>query len=120
MDTIYKEYGDTFGMFGISSGNFVSASNVLSHIGVGNTRRPVPRAPRQLRAAPDRRDSAASRRAYQYSPDEKRGDPGYPEDADLWSVGVKFDSPVFYVSLHRELHNDLFGGSIKWASALKN
>src|SRR2546423_3589526 len=36
MDTIYKEYGDPFQMFGISSGNFVSASNVLSHIGVGN------------------------------------------------------------------------------------
>jgi predicted porin len=35
MDSIYKEYGDTFAMFGISSGNFVSASNVLSHIGIG-------------------------------------------------------------------------------------
>jgi predicted porin len=38
MDTIYKEYGDTFSMFGISSGNFVSPSNTLSHIGVGNSR----------------------------------------------------------------------------------
>src|SRR5438874_6311757 len=34
MDTIYKEYGDPFQMFGISSGNFVSASNMLSHIGI--------------------------------------------------------------------------------------
>jgi len=37
MDTIYKEYGDTFSMFGIASGNFISASNVLSHIGIGST-----------------------------------------------------------------------------------
>ena len=37
MDTIYKEYGDTFAMFGIASGNFVSASNMLSHIGLGNS-----------------------------------------------------------------------------------
>src|SRR3954470_19685838 len=35
MDTIYKEYGDPFQMFGISSGNFVSASNILSNIGIG-------------------------------------------------------------------------------------
>lgn len=35
MDTIYKEYGDNLGMFGVKSGNFVSGSNMLSHIGLG-------------------------------------------------------------------------------------
>src|SRR5919197_2513345 len=38
MDTIYKEYGDNLSMFGVKSGNFVSASNMLSHIGIGRKR----------------------------------------------------------------------------------
>jgi len=29
MDTVYKDYGDTFSMLGVSSGNFVSPSNML-------------------------------------------------------------------------------------------
>ncbi|HSU76757.1 MAG TPA: porin, partial [Burkholderiales bacterium] len=34
MDTIYKEYGQVEEIFGLTSGNFISPSNVLSHIGV--------------------------------------------------------------------------------------
>src|ERR1051326_2780457 len=36
MDTIYKEYGQVEEIFGLTSGNFISPSNVLSHIGIGN------------------------------------------------------------------------------------
>jgi predicted porin len=111
MDTIYKEYGDTFGMFGISSGNFISASNVLSMIGVGRNNiarfHERPNNSIQYQTA----EFGGVQAGIQYSPDEARGDPGRGPNANLWSYGVKYDSQIFYVSLHQEIHNDFFGGS---------
>src|SRR5207237_7288535 len=37
MDTIYKEYGQVEEIFDLTSGNFISPSNVLSQIGIGNS-----------------------------------------------------------------------------------
>ena len=37
MDTVYKDYGDTLSFLGISSGNFVSISNVLSKSNLSDT-----------------------------------------------------------------------------------
>ena len=111
MDTIYKEYGDPFSMFGISSGNFVSASNVLSHIGVGNNNvarfHERPSNTIQYQTA----EFAGFQAGVQYAPDETRGDPGQGLNRNLWSYGVKYDSQMFYASVHQEIHNDLFGGS---------
>src|SRR5262249_42051551 len=111
MDTIYKEYGDTFAMFGISSGNFVSASNVLSNIGIGN-------------GSPSRfherwnntiqyqtAEFSGFQAGLQYMPDEQRGDPGKATNRNGYSYGVKWDSQMFYASVHQELHNDAFGAS---------
>ena len=120
MDTIYKEYGDTFGMFGISSGNFISASNVLSHIGIGNNNQARFHERRANSIQYQTAEFGGFQAGLQYSPDERRGDPGQPKNASLWSYGVKFDSQMFYVSLHQEIHNDLFGGSINSASAVRN
>ena len=120
MDTIYKEYGDTFGMFGISSGNFISASNVLSHIGVGNNNAARFHERRANSVQYQTAEFAGFQAGLQYSPDEKRGDPGYGKNANLWSMGVKYDSQMFYASVHHEIHNDQFGGSINSASGLRN
>ena len=108
MDTVYKEYGDTFAMFGISSGNFVSASNVLSHIGVGRDG--------SARFHERRRNSiyyesptyANFTAGFMYGPDEAKTN---GLNANLYSYGVKWDTERFYVSLHQEQHNDFFGGS---------
>ena len=111
MDTVYKDYGDTFSMLGVSSGNFVSASNVLSHIGVGNVRaaRFHERRPNALTyETPQFRGITAG---VMYGPDEARGNSGSTTDANLYSYGVKYDSEMFYVSLAQERHNDFFGGS---------
>jgi predicted porin len=117
MDTIYKEYGDTLQMFGIASGNFVSASNVLSHIGVGNNnaaRFHERRANSIQYETPTFRGLTAG---FQYSPDEARDTTGTGvgaaqyRDASLYSYGVKWDSEKVYLSLHQERHNDFFGGS---------
>ena len=124
MDTIYKEYGDTLQMFGISSGNFVSASNVLSQIGIGNSSS----ASFHLRKANsiqfESPTFAGATFGYQYSPDEKRdttnlsgtcatgaGAGNCGRDGSLHSYGVKWDSEKLYLSVHQEVHDDFFGGS---------
>jgi predicted porin len=111
MDTIYKEYGDTFGMFGISSGNFVSASNVLSHIGIGNNGAARFHERRTNSIQYQTGEFGGFQAGVQYGPDEAKGDPGRTIDANLWSYGVKWESERFYVSLHQERHNDFFGAS---------
>ena len=119
MDTIYKEYGDQFSMFGLNSGNFTSASNTLSHIGIGNNRnaRFHERAQNSVQyLSPEFSDFQVG---IQYSPDEQKGNPGRNIDAHLVSYGVKYDSNRFYVSVQQEKHYDFFGGSSN-ATAVAN
>jgi predicted porin len=133
MDTIYKEYGDTFQMFGISSGNFVSASNMLSQIGVGrsSTARFHERKANSIQY--ETPQFAGFTAGYQYSPDEARdtqqlsatcgtgpGAGNCGRDASLHSYGVKWDSRLFYASVHQEIHNDFFGGSNNVSSTISN
>ena len=115
MDTIYKEFGDQFSMFGISSGNFISHSNQLSANGVGNSRlaRFHERAPNSIQyLTPEFGDFQFG---IQYSPDEAKGNPtpvtGTNLDRQWWSYGVKYDANRFYVSVQQEYRKDMFGGS---------
>jgi len=108
MDTVYKEYGDTFSMFGISSGNFVSASNVLSHIGVGNNRSARFHERRTNSVYYESPTYANFTAGFMYGPDEAKTN---SINANLYSYGVKWDTERFYASIHQELHNDFFGGS---------
>lgn len=120
MDTIYKEYGDQFSMFGLNSGNYTSASNALSHIGTGNSRtaRFHERAPNSVQyETPELGDFTIG---IQYSPDEAKGNPGRTIDAALWSYGVKYETDRLYASVHQERHDDFFGGSNTVAAALSN
>jgi hypothetical protein len=127
MDTIYKDYGDTLQMFGVSSGNFTSASNVLSQIGIGSNAA----ASFHLRQANsvqiESGEYAGFKAGAQYSPDEARGTASTSNpkttNTNLQSYGVKWNSGPAYVSLQREVHNDFFGGSINLptsAAALQN
>jgi predicted porin len=133
MDTIYKDYGDPFQMFGISSGNFVSASNMLSQIGVGSS---------SSARFHERKNNSLQYETptfngltfgYQYSPDESRdtlqtaaacatgpGAGNCGRDASLHSYGVKWDSEKLYLSVHQEIHRDFFGGSNNVVAALSN
>jgi len=117
MDTIYKEYGDTFAMFGISSGNFVWASNMLSHIGLGNNDAARFHERRVNSIQYDTPTVRGLTAGFQYSPDEARETTGTGtgsaqfRDASLYSYGVKWDSEKLYLSVHQERHNDSFGGS---------
>jgi predicted porin len=111
MDTIYKEYGDTFAMFGTSSGNFTSASNVLSHIGIGNNGAARFHERQKDSIQFETANFSGFKAGFQYSPDEKKGDANNNFNQNLFSYGVKWDSGPFYVSVQQERHNDRFGAS---------
>jgi predicted porin len=121
MDTIYKEYGQVEEIFGLTSGNFISPSNVLSHIGIGNNRaaRFHERAPNSIQyQTPEFRGFQAG---LQYSPDETKNDvPSTGLNKELWSMGVKWESGPLYLSAQYERHKDFFGGSTNILSNLSN
>jgi len=111
MDTIYKEYGQVEEIFGLTSGNFISPSNVLSQIGIGNssTARFHERAKNSIQyQTPEFQGFQAG---LQYSPDETKNDVGNTLNKELWSMGVKWESGPLYLSAQYERHKDFFGGS---------
>jgi predicted porin len=116
-DTVYKEIGDTLSFLGVSSGNFVSNSNVLSKQGFGTSSA----GSFHLRRANSVRYESPTYQGVQaliqYSPDEAKTP---SRDAYLWSLGVVYDSGPLYGALAYELHNDTFGASRNVPSALSN
>ena len=120
MDTIYKQYGAAVGsFFGISSGNFVSSSGVLSEIGFGGANGVGRgdtgfhiRAPNSIQY--ETPEFGGFQAGIQYSPDEAKGNPnrlptrGGNVNAYLLSMGVKYEAGPVYASLQHERHNDWF------------
>jgi predicted porin len=122
MDTIYKEYGQVEEIFGLTSGNFISPSNVLSQIGIGNSgaSRFHERAKNSIQyQTPEFQGFQAG---LQYSPDETKNDVVAnalnPLNKELWSMGVKWESGPLYLSAQYERHKDFFGGSNNIAASL--
>jgi predicted porin len=105
MDTVYKEYGDTFAMFGIASGNFISASNVLSQ-SISSVRAARFHERRNSSIMYETPTFAGFTGGIMYGPDEGKTN---SKNVNLWSYGLKWDSERFYVSVHQEKHEDFFG-----------
>lgn len=108
MDTPFKRYGDQISFFGISSGNFVSTSNVLRKTGFG---------PSSASSFHLRRVNAVDYStpqwhgldaAVQYSTDEADTAGRKPH---VWSGGVRYQRGPVTLALAHEKHWDLFGGS---------
>ena len=109
MTTVFKDLGDTLGILGISSGNFVALSNITSS-----------RVPFSTNGAGSFHLRRANSLMYDspkfggfeihvlYSPDENRTD---NLDADLWSAGVEYKRGPLELGLAYEVHNDFFAGS---------
>jgi len=117
MDTVYKTLGDALSFLGVSSGNFVSNSNVLSKQPFGNNSAGsfhLRRANSVWYETPELKGFQA---LVQYSPDEVKTT---SRNAYLVSTGVKYDNGPIYGALTYELHNDTFGGSRNVPTALSN
>ena len=109
MTTVFKDLGDPVGILGISSGNFVALSNVISS-----------RVPFSTNSAGSFHLRRANSLMYdspafggfqvhvQYGPDEIRTG---NLDANLWSLGVEYKRGPIEIALAHEIHNDFFAGS---------
>lgn len=120
MDTVYKKYGDTLSFLGISSGNFVSNSSLLSKVGFGTSSSASFHLRRNNSVVYESPSLSGLQFAVAYSPDEIRAS---NRRADVVSTGVKYGGVKnipFYVAVAYENHKDLFGGSRNAPSALSN
>ena len=120
MDTIYKEYGQVESIFGLTSGNFISPSNVLSQIGIGSNSnaRFHERAASTIQYQTP--EFGGFQAGLQWAPDETKNDVGNDLNRELWSMGVKWEQGPIYLSVQYEIHKDFFGGSSNVAGALSN
>jgi predicted porin len=101
-DTVYKQLGDPASFLGISAGNFVSSSGMLSkpYTDDGNQDFHLRR---NNYIEYDSPTFAGVTIMAGYSPDE-----GKIPDQNKWlrSVGVKFEAGPLYLALANEVHND--------------
>jgi predicted porin len=116
-DTVYKEIGDSLSFLGVSSGNFVSNSNLLSKQGFGTSSAGSFHLRRANSVRYESPTWAGVQGLVQYSPDEARSP---SRNAYLWSLGVVYEQGPLYAALAYELHNDTFGGSRNVPPALSN
>ncbi len=122
MDTVYKNLGDQLSFLGVSSGNFVSNSNVLSKQGFGTSSSGSFHLRRANSIQFESPEMGPVTLLAQYSPDEAKS---ATRNATLWSYGFRYGGGKgkkggLTVALAAERHNDLFGGSNNVPAALSN
>ena len=117
MDTIFKNYGDTLGILGVSSGTFMSSSNILRKPGFGtsNAARFHERMGNSVQY--ESPEMAGFQFGVQVSDD---GLASLAGDQKAYSLGLKYDQGPFYVAIAHEIHDDYFGGSSQSPTALRN
>lgn len=115
MDTVFKEYGDTLGILGISSGTPVSSSNILrkAPFGTNNTSRFHERRANSIRYDSPKVGNfeIGLQVATQEAPITVGALTGATGSAKTYSVGLKYETGPIYASLAYELHDNWYGGS---------
>jgi len=112
MDTPFKKFGDTLGFLGVSSGNFVSTSNVFRKAGFGGSSSSSFNLRRANSVMYDSPTFGGIQAEVLYSV----GDPlenaitGSRKPV-VWSGGIKYEVGPLYLAAAHEIHNDLYGGS---------
>jgi predicted porin len=117
MDTPFKNYGDDISFLGISSGNFVSSSNVLRKTGFGTSSASSFHLRRTNVVDYETARFAGFQGRIQYSTDETDTSTRHPH---VWSGGVRWEGGPFEVALMHEIHWDLFGGSLNAPASMRN
>lgn len=119
MDTIFKEYGDTIGTLGVSSGSFLSSSNILRKPGFGTSSnaRFHERLPNSVQVETARFSGFTA--GLQYS-DQANKVTARAADTKAISLGINYDKGPWYFAIAHEIHDDFFGGSAQSPSARRN
>ena len=119
MDTVFKEYGDTLGILGISSGTPVSSSNILRKVafGTSNNARFHERRANSIRY--DSPEFSGIQFGAQVATQEAPITGGN-ESAKTYSFGIKYDQGPIYVALATEVHKGWYGGSSNSRSSQSN
>ncbi|MGZ5660585.1 MAG: porin, partial [Usitatibacter sp.] len=117
MDTPFKTYGDDLSFLGISSGNFVSTSNVLRKAGFGTNSSSSFHLRRANVVQYESPIIAGFDGSVQYSTDETDTSTRRPH---VWSGGLRYEAGPVKVTLSHEIHWDLFGGSRNVPTAMSN
>ena len=120
MDTVFKDYGDTIGVLGTSSGTPMSNSNILRKVsfGASNAARFHERRANSIRYdSPEMGGFGAGLQvATQENPDGVLGRGAQK----TYAVGLKYDQGPIYVALAHEIHDNWFGGSSNVPTAMRN
>jgi predicted porin len=121
MDTVYKNIGDPLRFLGISSGNFVSTSNIISKPGFGTNAASSFHIRRANSVYYESPKFAGVQVLGQYSPGEAAGNPGANGlNAYLTAFGVQYKQGNLSVGVATETHNDFFGASSNLTGAIQN
>ena len=118
LDTIQKNYGDTIGILGVSSGTFLSSSNILRKPGFGTNNASRFHERRANSIQYETPKFGAFQAGIQYATEEAPSNVAV--DPKTYSIGVKYDQGPFYVAIAHEIHRDYFGGSRNVRTALRN
>ena len=121
MDTVFKDYGDTLGILGVSSGTPMSSSNMLRKPGFGTSN-----AARfhERRANSIRYDSPKFGGGFEFgvqvATQENVSTATAQGPSKTYSVGLQYDNGPFYFAVAHEIHDNFFGGSAQAPSSRRN
>jgi predicted porin len=122
MDTVFKEYGDTVGVLGVSSGTPMSSSNILRKVSFGASNN----ARFHERRANSIRYDSPSFGGFEFALQVATGEGPLAGvttgtgSAKTFSYGVKYDQGPFYAALAYEVHDNWYGGSSNAPTARRN
>jgi predicted porin len=117
MDTVYKSVGDTLSFLGISSGNFISDSNVLSKPGLGTNSASSFHLRRANSVIYDSPKFAGFQAHLDWSFGEQTTNFRYQSGS---SNGITYENGPIYLALANEIHTNLFGASRNIAASVAN
>jgi predicted porin len=107
MDTVYKSLGDQMPFLGVSSGNFMATSNVLSRSTFTTDSASSFHLRRTNSVYYTSPPIAGFTGLFDWSPNGTAGD----AKQGVISTGAKYENGPIYAALAYERHTDLFGGS---------
>ncbi len=118
LETSFKNYGDTLSFLGVSSGTFMSSSNILRRPGFGTSNASRFHERRANSVQYESPTWGGVQFGLQYATEEQKNNAAQRQKTV--SMGVKYDKGPIYLSLSHEIHYDYFGGTSNIPTALRN